>query len=130
MHKVRGVGRLFFKCKEPEKLAAWYKENLGIQMDGPTYGLFNPHEAQEHDRIVWSTFSSDTDYFAPSEQPFMFNFIVDDVEAMLAQVTKAGATQAGEVVKESNGDFGWFVDPAGFKVELWMPNSFESTEVD
>ncbi len=128
MHKVRGVGGLFFKCAEPEKLANWYKEHLGIAMDGPTYGMFNPHDAKVDDRTVWSTFSADSDYFSPSKQAFMFNFIVDDVEAMLAQVVKAGATQVGDVVKESYGDFGWFLDPAGFKVELWMPRSFEPTE--
>ncbi len=128
MQKVRGVGGLFFKCEEPEKLAAWYKKYLGIQMDGATYGMFNPHEAQADDRTVWSAFSADSDYFAPSEQSFMFNFIVDDVEAMIAQVIEGGATQAGEIQKESYGDFGWFIDPAGFKVELWMPKSFESPQ--
>ncbi len=126
MQKIRGVGGLFFKCKEPEKLAAWYKKYLGIQMDGPTYGMFNPHEAQVDDRTVWSTFSDDSDYFAPSEQSFMFNFIVEEVEAMMAQVVKGGASQAGEIVKESYGDFGWFIDPEGFKVELWSPKSFEN----
>jgi predicted enzyme related to lactoylglutathione lyase len=55
----------------------------------------------------------------------MFNFIVDDVAAMIAQVVEGGAKQVGEIVKESYGDFGWFTDPEGFKVELWMPKSFE-----
>lgn len=127
MQKIRGVGGIFFKCKNPEKLAAWYKDNLGIQMDGPTYGMFNPHDAQKDDRTVWSTFSEDTDYFSPSEQSFMFNFIVDDVEDMIAQVVKAGATQAGYIVHESYGDFGWFLDPEGFKVELWSPKSFDAS---
>lgn len=128
MQKVRGVGGLFFKCNNPEKLAAWYKEHLGIQMDGPTYGMFNPHEAQNDDRTVWSTFSQDSDYFSPSNQSFMFNFIVDDVAAMIEQLVKAGATQAGDVINESYGDFGWFLDPEGFKVELWSPKSFEVAE--
>lgn len=128
MQKVRGVGGLFFKCDEPKKLATWYKEHLGFQLDGETYGMFNPNDAETLDRTVWSTFSSDSDYFAPSEQSFMFNFIVDDVEKMMAQVIKGGATQAGEILKESYGDFGWFIDPAGFKVELWKPKSFETSE--
>lgn len=128
MEKVRGVGGLFFKCEDPAKLAAWYQEYLGIELEGDTYGTFNPNDAQPLDRTVWSTFSADTDYFEPSKQSFMFNFIVDDVDAMLAQVIKGGATQAGDVVKESYGDFGWFIDPAGFKVELWMPKSFEPAE--
>ncbi|MCB1582403.1 MAG: VOC family protein [Marinicella sp.] len=124
MQKVRGVGGLFFKCKNPEKLATWYKDNLGFDLDGATYGMFDPHAAKEHDRTVWGTFAADSDYFAPSEQMFMFNFIVDDVAAMIVQVVKAGATQIGEVVEESYGDFGWFVDPEGFKVEIWSPKSF------
>ncbi len=124
MQKVRGVGGLFFMCKEPEKLAAWYKEHLGFELDGETYGMFDPNQCQPLDRTVWSTFSEDSDYFKPSDQTFMFNFIVDDVEAMLAQVVKAGASQAGDIMKESYGDFGWFIDPAGFKVELWKPKSF------
>ena len=125
MQKVRGVGGLFFKCNDPEKLTAWYKEYLGIQMDGATYGMFNPNDAQADDRTVWSTFSADSDYFAPSDQAFMFNFIVDDVAAMIKQVVKAGATQVGEIMHESYGDFAWFTDPEGFKVELWSPKSFD-----
>ncbi len=121
MQKVRGVGGLFFKCKEPEKLAAWYKEHLGFELEAPFYAVFDPNKSQKLDRTVWSTFSSDTDYFKPSEQSFMFNFIVDDVVAMIDQVVKGGATQAGEIQKESYGDFAWFIDPAGFKVELWTP---------
>ena len=125
MHKVRGVGGLFFKCQNPEKLAAWYKQYLGIEMDGPTYGMFNPNQAGAMDRTVWSTFAHDSDYFSPSEQSFMFNFIVDDVPAMLKQVVDGGAKQIGEVVHESYGDFGWFTDPEGFKVELWSPKGDE-----
>ena len=125
MHKVRGVGGLFFKCDDPEKLAAWYKTYLGFELNGPTYGLFNPNQSQEFDRIVWSPFKADTDYFQPSEQSFMFNFIVDDVAAMLKQVEQGGGQPIGDIQKESYGDFGWFIDPAGFKVELWRPKSFE-----
>ncbi len=58
----------------------------------------------------------------------MFNFIVDDVAAMIEQVVKGGAKKAGAIVNESYGDFGWFLDPEGFKVELWSPKSFDVTE--
>ncbi|MFC3193442.1 VOC family protein [Marinicella sediminis] len=125
MQKVRGVGGLFFQCEDPEKLAAWYKNHLGIHMDGPTYGMLNPNEAKPMDRTVFSTFSKDSDYFSPSKQTFMFNFIVDDVAAMLEQVVKGGARQIGEIQQESYGDFGWFTDPEGHKVELWSPKGDE-----
>jgi hypothetical protein len=31
MKKVTGVGGIFFKCKDPKKMTAWYKENLGLE---------------------------------------------------------------------------------------------------
>ena len=119
--KVRGVGGLFFKCQEPEKLAAWYKEHLGFELAAPFCAAFTPGKHKEGDQTIWGAFSADTTYFEPSSQDFMFNFIVDDVEAMLSQVEAAGAKRAGEVVKEEYGVFGWFIDPEGFKVELWHP---------
>jgi len=121
MQKVRGVGGLFFKCNDPEKLARWYKDNLGFELEAPFCASFNPNEAHKSDKTVWGAFNKDSDYFAPSRQRFMFNFIVDDVQAMLAQITQAGARQVGEVESEAYGDFGWFIDPEGFKVELWSP---------
>ena len=29
MKKVTGIGGIFFKCKDPEKVKDWYKEHLG-----------------------------------------------------------------------------------------------------
>jgi len=124
MQKVRGVGGLFFKCNNPEKLASWYKENLGFELEAPFCATFEPQNAQETDKTVWGAFKNESDYFAPSRQRFMFNFIVDDVPAMLDQVIQAGARQVGEIQAEDYGDFGWFIDPEGFKVELWSPKEF------
>lgn len=123
MHTVRGVGGLFFKCNNPEKLAAWYKEHLGFELDAPFCAVFNPRKAQPEDRTVWGVFKNESDYFLPSRQRFMFNFIVDDVQGMIDQVVKAGARQVGEMAQEEYGDFGWFIDPEGFKVELWRPKA-------
>lgn len=30
MKKVTGIGGIFFKCKDPEKMKEWYKTNLGL----------------------------------------------------------------------------------------------------
>ncbi len=129
MQKVRGVGGLFFKCNNPEKLADWYHKHLGFELEAPYCAVFNSTQTQAKDKTVWGAFDNDTDYFKPSRQRFMFNFIVDDVAAMLEQVTQAGARQVGEIERESYGDFGWFVDPEGFKVELWRPaEDFKETE--
>ena len=70
---------------------------------------------------VWSAFSATTDYFAPSEKPFMFNFVVDHLEEALQQVQAGGAQIVGQIEEQNNGRFAWFIDPDGNKVELWEP---------
>jgi predicted enzyme related to lactoylglutathione lyase len=51
----------------------------------------------------------------------MINFRVRDLDAMLAQLRAAGATVDERVDSSEYGRFGWFVDPAGHRVELWEP---------
>lgn len=121
MQKVRAVGGLFFKCQNPEKLAAWYKEVLGFELEAPFCASFDPKKAGHNDKAVWGAFNANTTYFEPSKQDFMFNFIVDDVEVMLKQIEEQGGQRSGDVVVEEYGTFGWFIDPEGFKVELWSP---------
>ncbi len=36
MKKVTGIGGIFFKCKDPNKVREWYKTHLGI--DAGQYG--------------------------------------------------------------------------------------------
>ena len=33
MQKVRGIGGVFFKAKDPAALGAWYREHLGIPVE-------------------------------------------------------------------------------------------------
>ena len=75
---------------------------------------------------VWGPFKDSTSYFEPSEKEFMINLIVDDLEGALAQAKEGGATIVGEIEEYEFGRFGWFVDPEGTKVELWVPLGSES----
>jgi predicted enzyme related to lactoylglutathione lyase len=51
----------------------------------------------------------------------MVNFLVDDVDGVLAKVVAAGGKAVGPLQDTPYGRFGWFVDPDGNKVELWQP---------
>ncbi len=33
MKKVTGIGGIFFKCKDPDKIKEWYKIHLGLDTD-------------------------------------------------------------------------------------------------
>ncbi|HHL31782.1 MAG TPA: VOC family protein [Oceanospirillales bacterium] len=120
MIKVKGIGGVFFKCVDGESLKHWYKKHLGFDTD--EYGaIFTAKTMPENAQTVWSPFKADTKYFEPSDQQFMLNLIVEDVPQALKQVQAGGAQLVGDVLDEDYGVFGWFIDPQGFKVELWSP---------
>ena len=72
---------------------------------------------------IWSPFKAATTYFAPSTAPFMVNFIVDDLDGVLARAAAAGVHPTGRDDSDENGRFAWLMDPAGLKIELWEPKS-------
>jgi predicted enzyme related to lactoylglutathione lyase len=122
--KVVGVGGVFFRSPDPGKLAVWYRQALGLEIEawGSTHGTsFSPEGMPPNAFTVWSTFASDTEYFGDPGQSYMINLIVDDLDAALANVRSAG----GDVIQEKEeldfGRFGWIVDPDGNRVELWEP---------
>lgn len=124
MARALGIGGVFFKSNDPEKLAGWYARWLGFEIDSTFNGsIFRPANLPDGAYGVWSPFPASTEYFQPSTQPFMINLIVDDVDGALAQVAQGGATLAGEPQEDQFGRFGWFMDPDGNKVELWEPAS-------
>jgi predicted enzyme related to lactoylglutathione lyase len=124
MARALGVGGIFFKSPDPDKLQGWYAQYLGIssQYDqGMSFAIFQPGEMPESGYTVWSIHDSGTTYFAPSSKEFMFNLVVDNLEEALSQVAAGGAQVVGDIEKSEYGNFGWFVDPDGNKVELWQP---------
>jgi len=118
---VTGVGGVFFKAKDPKALAAWYRDVLGLPVQ-PWGGAALRYDAPAHPpKLAWNAFPASTKYFAPSTGDFMINYAVDDMDAMVARLSKAGV----EILKRSDDDtygrFAWILDPEGNKVELWEP---------
>jgi predicted enzyme related to lactoylglutathione lyase len=65
-------------------------------------------------------FSSSTDYI-PATQPFMVNYIVDDMDALLERLKQEGVKIDAKRMDESYGRFAWIYDSDGNKIELWQP---------
>ncbi len=120
MERVTGIGGIFFKAKDPDKLKAWYAENLGIPLGEYGVVVFETKD-DPGPSMTWSPFASDTTYFAPSTASFMINYRVKDLRAMLAQLRKAGATVDEKIDESDFGKFGWAMDPEGNRFELWEP---------
>ncbi|MEO1171587.1 MAG: VOC family protein [Myxococcota bacterium] len=120
--KVTGIGGVFYKVKDPAATRNWYRDHLGI--DTMDYGAAFQWQEKGADNIgytVWSPFAAATEYFQPSDSPFMINYRVEHIEALLEQLSQAGVEQIGELKNEPNGKFAWVLDPDGKKIELWEP---------
>ena len=123
MAKVLGVGGVFFKSKNPKKLGAWYRKNLGVDVEAWGGAAFQWDTKTAHQRFtVWSPFPASTGHFKPSREPYMINFIVDDLGALVKKLRKARAKVDAKGIEASEyGRFAWVMDPEGRKLELWEP---------
>lgn len=123
MKKVTGIGGVFFKCKEPEKIREWYRTHLGLPTD--EYGasmLWREHSQPEKTSMTqWSPFPENTDYFKPSDKSFMINYRVENLELLLEELRREGVTIVDEISSYSYGKFVHILDPEGNCIELWEP---------
>ena len=120
---VTGLGGAFFKAKDPEKLKAWYDLHLGFQTDqyGQAFRWVQWEDTQKSGSTQWSVMPTDTKYFNPSDKPYMLNYRVGNLVALLEKLDKEGVEITGEMEEFDYGKFGWVIDPEGNKIELWEP---------
>ena len=118
MERVQGIGGVFFRARDPQSLARWYEQHLGIPVEEWGGSVMR---AEVGDVTVWSPFKDDTEYFGPSGQQLMVNYRVSDLDAMLQQLRAAGVEVDANRHEDENGRFGWAVDPEGNRIELWQP---------
>ncbi|GAB3335498.1 VOC family protein [Marilutibacter aestuarii] len=121
--RVHGLGGIFFKAEDPEALGAWYAEHLGVGVQAWGGAVFPWRRADtgQDAFTVWSPFKATTEYFKPSDKPFMLNFRVDDLEATLAALREEGCNVLDRREDGEQGRFGYVMDPEGHLVELWEP---------
>ena len=67
------------------------------------------HPQKEH-VTVWIVFPASTKYFDPSPAPFMINYIVDDMDALLDRLKQEGVKIDAKRMDESYGRFAWIYD--------------------
>lgn len=128
---VSGIGGIFFKSRDPQKLAEWYSEHLGIDLTPETNAPGAPpnhgfewrekNDTAKTGTTVWAIFPQTTKYFGAGPQPFMINYRVDDLDPLLAQLRATGVSVDSKIDDEPNGRFAWATDPEGNRFELWQP---------
>lgn len=123
MKKVTGLGGVFFKCDNPQSMNEWYAKNLGLATS--EYGTnFEWREADQPSKkgsTMWSTFPKDAPYFNPSAKPFMINYRVENIVALVDELKKENVTIVDEIAEYDYGKFVHVLDPEGNIIELWEP---------
>lgn len=115
---------MFFKAGDPEGMAKWYREHLGVPVGEEGYCDFewrHPEDPERVGRTVWSLFPSDTDYFGADGAPFMINYRVEDLDALLSALRDEGVKVDDRIEEHEYGRFAWISDPEGNRIELWEP---------
>jgi predicted enzyme related to lactoylglutathione lyase len=123
MKKVTGIGGIFFKCQDPNKLKEWYKTHLGLDA-GPYGASFEWHQKEDSGKTgstQWNPFPEKTTYFDPSTKDFMINYRVENLEALVEELKKEGVTVLDNVESYDYGKFVHIMDLEGNKIELWEP---------
>lgn len=123
MKKVTGIGGIFFKCHDPEKMRSWYSQNLGLVTNeyGSLFEFRNADKKEVINYLQWSPFAETTKYFEPSKKEFMINYRVENLVELVAELKKSGVTICDEIEVFEYGKFVHILDPEGNKIELWEP---------
>jgi predicted enzyme related to lactoylglutathione lyase len=117
MAKITGLGGVFHVVNDPAATRAWYKKYLGLDGEyGPM--LRWSEETGDQPYSLIGAFSS-SDYFKPSDKPFMINLRVDDLDAFVEELKAKGLEILGQD-DEGYGKFAWIMDCDGVKIELWQ----------
>ncbi len=122
---VLGVGGIFFRAQDPDALAVWYREHLGV---GPGCAADGAGPADEWSwqvqggPLVFAPFADDSDYWA-SDRQFMLNLRVSDLDGLLARLAGDGVVVDVQPDTDSPevGRFARIHDPEGNAIELWEP---------
>ncbi len=110
---------MFFRARDPEKLALWYMEHLGIALTPSDYN--ESSWQQEAGPAVFAPFPETTNYFGISSQQWMVNFRVRNLDAIVKQLQEAGIAVHIDPAIYPNGRFARLNDPEGNPIELWQP---------
>lgn len=124
MARITGIGGVFIKAKSDAKeLAAWYKRHLGLKLEafGGAVLKWSADTAEDGGATAWHVAAPDSQWFGPSDAPFMINYRVDDLDGIIAQLRNGGIALHQGPESHENGRFAWVLDPDGNKIELWEP---------
>ena len=121
--RINGIGGVFFKSADPDKLRAWYAAHLGIA--SKSWGASFPIREFANPAIegaqAWSIMPASSEYFGGMDQRHMINYRVRDLDALITMLRDEGVWIDEKREDGEFGKFAWIRDADGNRIELWQP---------
>ena len=121
--RVTGIGGVFVESPDPQALAAWYRDVLGVPLEAWGGAVFRRDAPGHPAKSVWTAFPPKAKTLSPSTRGFMIDFAVDDLDALVERLDRKGVPILGRDDADPSGRFAWILDPDGTKIELWEPKA-------
>lgn len=125
--KVNGISGVFVQARDPEALAHWYADHLGLDFhfweDRGSYGLeFVSRDSVPSDPTTreGTVFVIEPGDGADGPAGVRVQHRVRDLDALLRQLASAGVTPVSDQ-EHAFGRFARFHDPEGNEFELYEP---------
>ena len=139
---IDGVGGAFIFSCDPDRLAGWYQEHLGLSFErageGTFYQMFWGVDLEDPSRKMDTTFAimrasvpfpkheggpePESMY---GDQPFMVNLRVRDIEKVLDHLASLGVEPI-QRQDDEYGRFAWIRDADGNRIELYEPGHYSA----
>ncbi|MBS3915399.1 MAG: VOC family protein [Bacteroidetes bacterium] len=120
---ITGIGGVFFRTSDPDKTRNWYQETFGLKMEswGCIFKWRDYENPSNPGSTTWGPFKNETDYFGSTNQAYMINYRVRDLELLLKELSEKGILPVKEMEIMDYGKFAWIEDCNGIRMELWEP---------
>ncbi len=116
--KTNGLGGLIFESPNPDRLASFYKETLGLPLELRTHGGLYEHWECDYNNIHFAILKASEVFDGNRIVP---SFIVEDIEKL---VSDHNLTLEEDILPLGRGSFvGRIKDPDGNRIHLWMNKS-------
>lgn len=123
MKKVTGIGGIFFKCKNPNAIKEWYNTHLGLDAGpyGASFEWLQVDDSSKKGLTQWNVNTEQSKMYEPSTKDFIINYRVENLEALVEELNKAGVTILDEIAAYDYVKFVHILDIEGNKIQLWEP---------
>ncbi|WP_156307035.1 VOC family protein [Sphingobacterium endophyticum] len=117
-NQTLGLGALIFQSNNPDRLAAFYKEVLGLPLELNSHGELYSHWECDFNNIHFAILKTNEILNGNGVIP---SFVVKDI---LKLINDHNLSLNDEILHLGDGKYvGWLNDPDGNRIHLWMDKS-------